>query len=433
MNYLTLNLVRMIKGVTIKYPFWQEVVILLASTLTVMAGAAISPAIREMSLYFQSVPNYELVSKLILTVTALAIAISSPFVGFIIDKWGRKKLLILSTTLYAIFGTIGFYMRYFNLQPSVTLYLILTSRILFGFAVGGISVSCLTLIGDHYSGDKRNQVMGLQSTFMSFGGALYIVIGGALADIDWNFSFLVYFLSLLYLPTIFVFLTEPKIQVDLAVENSNNNENILLENSKKDKANKFPYKVAIISYSMVFILMIIFYFIATQFSFYLYELGETRQVIIGLAIAMSSIVSGIMGIFYQFIKRKLSHLVLFIIALVCIGTGFIVISIATSVLVVLIGTGIMGLGWGIFMPNIILWLLSYTPTKIRGRVNGILSAMIYLGQFLSPLISQPIIKAVGLSGLYLAGGITLFVMILVPLSLILFNGYKARKEALNTN
>ncbi|MHA1211328.1 MAG: MFS transporter, partial [Candidatus Heimdallarchaeota archaeon] len=61
--------------VEIRYPFWQELFILLASTLTVMAGAAISPAMHELTQFFSSVPNYQLLTQLVLTITALAIAI----------------------------------------------------------------------------------------------------------------------------------------------------------------------------------------------------------------------------------------------------------------------------------------------------------------------------------------------------------------------
>ena len=89
--------------------FLQIAFILLVNTLIIMAGAAITPIIQEMKNTFPSIPNIELVAELVLSVTSISIAVGTIFIGFIIEKFGRKKVLVLSTFLNAVFGTIGFY------------------------------------------------------------------------------------------------------------------------------------------------------------------------------------------------------------------------------------------------------------------------------------------------------------------------------------
>ncbi|MBD3191140.1 MAG: MFS transporter [Candidatus Heimdallarchaeota archaeon] len=398
----------------VRFPFWQELLILLSGMLTVMAGSAISPAIKSMAEFFVDVPNIDLLARLVLTVTSVAVAIGSPITGFLIDKFGRKKILIISTIVYILAGTSGFYLR--------NIYAIIVGRIFFGLAVSGMMTSTTALIADHYNGEKRNRVMGFQSTFKSFGGAIFVVIGGALASIDWNFSFLVYLFALIVLPGIIFFIVEiyqeeeEEEQDEVETENSKEQKSELINNGLGDV---FPYKVGLISCLLIFIIMVIFYFIAPNFSFYLSNFAVENEVLIGLAIATSSITAGIISLFYKFLKKNLSFELIFIIALILLGSGYVGISLAPNFYLVVLGSAIMGLGWGMFMPNISTWLLEFTPIKLRGRILGIYGTMLYLGQFISPIIGQPIINAYNLSTLYLIGAIVLYLLLLVPIILLI--------------
>ncbi|MHA1440842.1 MAG: MFS transporter [Candidatus Heimdallarchaeota archaeon] len=399
--------------------FLQELFILLSGTLTVMAGVTISPVLSEMAKYFSDIPNIDLVSRLVLSVTSLAIAVGALFIGVIIDKFGRKPVLVTTTVLYAIFGTVGFY--------AMNIYIILASRILLGFAVAGIMTSCTTLICDYYFGEKRDQVLGFQSTLMSFGGALFIILGGALGNIAWNYAFLVYFLSLLILPGIIVFIPEPKKVVDVNKEPASPSDGIV------EKKAGFPVKVGLLSYTLMFLIMTVFYFIPSQFSFYLSRFAIEKEFLIGLAIAASSIASGIVSFFYKYIKKALDTQLIFIINIIFVGTGFFLLSFAPEFWVVILGSAIAGLGWGIFMPNIISWLLLHTPNRLRGRVVGIFTTMLYTGQFVSPLIANSIIPNVNLfgqqeiPGLFLIGGIAVFVLLIMPITLLLIKIKNGKK------
>ena len=68
--------------------------LLLTSTLTVMSGATIAPSLPAMQEHFAQVPNSELLVRLVLTVPALFIAIGGLFVGQLLDRLGRKPLLM---------------------------------------------------------------------------------------------------------------------------------------------------------------------------------------------------------------------------------------------------------------------------------------------------------------------------------------------------
>ena len=86
----------------------RNLTILLGSTMTVMAGATIAPALPEMYLVFLDVPNAAFLVKLVPTMPALLIAIGAPFSGILLDRWGRKPVLIAALILYGLAGTSGF-------------------------------------------------------------------------------------------------------------------------------------------------------------------------------------------------------------------------------------------------------------------------------------------------------------------------------------
>lgn len=94
-----------------------------------------------------------------------------------------------------------------------------------------------------------------------------------------------------------------------------------------------------------------------------------------------------------------------------IGAGYIFIGTAGGYWQVLIGLAISGLGLGLMMPNLSVWLTTTVTAAQRGRAVGGLNAFLFLGQFLSPIISQPIISQVGFSSTYtLAGAVAVLLL-----------------------
>ena len=153
------------------YPRLRQITLLLGSTMTVMAGATIAPALPQMHTAFATTPHIDLLVKLLLSVHALFIAISAPFAGWLMDRWGRKPVLIGAVVLYGLAGSSGFYCD--------SLYAIFIGRAFLGIAVAGIMSGFTTLIGDYYSGDRLHRIMGLQAAFtgvrwisLSHGGRL---------------------------------------------------------------------------------------------------------------------------------------------------------------------------------------------------------------------------------------------------------------------
>lgn len=371
--------------------------LLLTSTLTVMSGATIAPSLPAMQEYFADVPNSALLVRLVLTIPALFIAIGGLFAGQLVDRLGRKPLLIGSTLLYGLAGSSGFILN--------SLGTILVGRALLGLSVAGIMTGVTTLIADYYTGQSRANFMGLQAAFMGLGGVVFLSVGGFIADLNWRSPFLIYLSAWAILIAIALTIYEPKREV--------NNQTASSSTSKPS----MPIGVLAMIYGVALFYMVAFYLIPVQLPFYLQSFNNSSASASGLAIAASTLASAIASLRYGFVKERLGFVSIVVIAFSVAAVGYLVIGLAGSYNIVLIGLIIAGLGFGLLMPNLNVWLSSIIPDALRGRALGGLTTFFFLGQFLSPLVSQPVTNIVGLNRTYVFTGIALLVVAIAFLAL----------------
>ena len=363
--------------------------LLLASTLTVMSGATISPSLPAMESHFASADNEAFWVRLVLTMPALLIVVGSPIAGQLVDRVGRKLLLLGSAILYGLAGSSGLVLN--------SLFAILAGRAFLGLAVAGVMVSATTLIADYYQGDARANFMGLQAAFMGFGGVLFLSIGGFLADLSWRYPFAIYLLAWLLVPAIALTLFEPKF------------DRILADGINRPRA-RLPVKLLALIYSAVLLQMLVFYLIPVQLPFYLKQLSRASASQAGLAIALSTLFSAIASMNYGRLKQQFSFISILAIAFALMGLGYIGIGLASNYWLVLLALIPTGIGLGFIMPNLNVWTTNEVPGELRGRALGGLTTFLFLGQFLSPIASAPISSTVGLTATYGLAGVLLVVV-----------------------
>lgn len=80
-------------------------VLMAGSCLPVLGAVLLAPVLPRMQDHFAGVPGSAALVPVVLTVPALALAVLAPFAGVIVDRLGRKRLLVAATILYALFGT----------------------------------------------------------------------------------------------------------------------------------------------------------------------------------------------------------------------------------------------------------------------------------------------------------------------------------------
>ncbi|WKN44828.1 MFS transporter [Tunicatimonas pelagia] len=349
-----------------------KLTLLLASTLTVMSGATISPSLPQIRDVFAATPNAEMLSRLVLTIPALFIAGCAPVAGYIVDRFGRKSLLLGSLALYAVAGSSGLYLD--------SLTAILVGRALLGVAVAGVMTTVVTLIGDYFEGEGRTSFMGLQAAFMGLGGVLFISGGGYLADIGWRWPFAIYFFSLLVVPLTIAYLPEPA-----PTEKPN-------PTTGSAPTDRFSPTTIALLFVVVIVNMIMFYMVPVQMPFFLSETIQVNNTRAGVAISLMTFSSAVTSLFYRRIKARFGFYTIYALVFSFMALGYGLIAQSTTYTLVVVALLLAGVGSGLFLPNVNLQVMALAPPRLRGRlVSGVTSAM-FLGQFLSPLAVAPLVQ-----------------------------------------
>jgi MFS family permease len=379
-----------------KYIGLRKATLLIGSTLTVMAGAIIAPALPLISREFADVPGVELLSRLVLTLPALFMAILAPVAGYLVDRSGRKKVFLFSLVLYALAGTSGLYLD--------SLPAILVGRAILGIAVGGLVTAVITLIGDYFDGPERSRFMGIQAAFAGMGGLVFISSGGVLADIHWRLPFLIYIASLIVLVMAIISIYEPSRIIKSNITGP--------VHSGAPVSIRIP-KIAYGIFAISFFSAIVFYMIPTQMPFMLSAMEGVSNTGIGFAIAFVNVASVTTSLNYGRIRRKLGFRSIMGIVYILIFIGFVIISRTDSYIMMITGISVCGLGFGLMMPNINLWLISVAPAPMRGRLVGYLNAAMFGGMFISPIAIQPLIMISSLYNSFFLMGVIVLVLSVV--------------------
>ena len=333
--------------------------------LTVMSGATIAPGLPGMLDHYAALPDAELLTRLVLTVPALFIALGAPVAGWLADRVGRLRVLTGGALLYVAAGTSGLWIE--------AIWALLLGRAALGLAVACVMTAATALAGDYFEGPERGRFLGLQSACMGLGGLVYVTGGGFLADVHWRAPFAVYAAALLVVPMAGAFLAEPRGGRDGG-----------------GAAARFPGGVWAI-YAVALLSMVSFYLVPVQLPFLLErDLGIAERSRAGIAIGVATLVSSGASLLYG---RLLGGVALPWIVAAGFGlmaAAYALVAVAGSYGVVLAGLAMVGLGMGIMMPAFATGALSAAPEALRGRVTGGLTSAIFLGQFLSPILSQPL-------------------------------------------
>ena len=131
---------------------------------------------------------------------------------------------------------------------------------------------------------------------------------------------------------------------------------------------------------------------------------------IGVAIAASTLMGAVVSAFYQKIKSKFSFSTIYGFTFGIMAVGYFIIGTSTTYRQVVMGLVVNGLGMGMMMPNGSTWLMAISPMLVRGRVVAAMTTAVFIGQFLSPLASQPLVEYMEAGGAFVAASIAMVVI-----------------------
>ncbi|MFJ1969639.1 MFS transporter [Streptomyces sp. NPDC087903] len=373
----------------------RAALLMAGSCLPVLGAVLIAPVLPRMQDHFDSVPGAKTLVPVVLTVPALALALLAPFAGVIVDRLGRKRLLVTATVLYALFGTAPLWLH--------SLGAIVASRVLVGITEAAIMTCCTTLIGDYYTGHVRDRYLALQTMCASAAATAFFVLGGALGSAGWRAPFWIYAVGLLLAPAMAAALPRPRSGDESAADD------------RAAGTRPFPVRRLAGLCALTMFGAAVFYTVPVEMSYLLDDLGVTSTGVIGLATALASAATVAGSVAFTRLRGEPGDRLPAVFAL-C-GAGFVVMGLSDSPVLLVAGAVLNCLGCGVLLPSLLTAAMSRLDYADRGRGTGLWTAAFFAGEFVCPLVligAESVVGslsgAVGLLGLasaLMAGGLLL--------------------------
>ena len=340
----------------------QSLLLLLGSCLPVLGAVLLAPVLPRMQEHFATTPGAAVLVPIALTLPALVIALLAPFAGLIADRLGRKPLLLGGMLLYTVCGMLPLWLQ--------SLEAIVISRAGIGLAEAAIMTCCTTLMGDYYSGARRERLFALQMVATSLAAALFMAVGGALGESSWRAPFMLYAVGVLFLPLMAKLLWEPAAHhVHSAVATPA----------------AFPWGPLIPLYLLTAMAGISLFVVPVQAGYLLNLLQVDAPQQIGLTMGANQLGVLAGALSFRLLSGLSAHRQM-LLAFLLAGLGGLLMAMAGSHSLVVVAVLINGLGIGLMLPTLITWVMAQVDFHQRGRAAGCFTAAIFAGEFASPLV-----------------------------------------------
>lgn len=338
----------------------QSLLLLLGSCLPVLGAVLLAPVLPRMQVYFADTPGAAVLVPVALTLPALMIALLAPFAGMIADRTGRKPLLLVAMLIYTLCGTLPLWLD--------SLQAIVLSRAGIGLAEAAIMTCCTALMGDYYSGGRRERLFALQMVATSLSAVLFMAIGGQLGQDSWRTPFALYAVGLVLLPLMALWLWEPRALVVAEVAQS-----------------RLPWRGLLPLLVLALLAGMSLFIVPVQAGYLLNLLGVHAPQQIGMTMGGNQVGVVLGALSFKLIGRARPSWLL-LLAFVLAGSGGLLMAGADSHGLVSLAVFINGLGIGLMLPTLITRIMAQVDFSQRGRASGMFTSAIFAGEFVSPLV-----------------------------------------------
>ena len=338
----------------------QSLLLLLGSCLPVLGAVLLAPVLPRMQAHFADTPGAAVLVPVALTLPALVVALLAPFAGMIADRVGRKPLLLTAMLLYTLCGTLPLWLE--------SLPAIVLSRAGIGLAEAGIMTCCTTLMGDYYSGGRRERLFALQMVATSLSAAVFMGIGGYLGQDSWRSPFALYAVGLVFLPLMALLLWEPQARREPGLRPA-----------------PMPWQGLLPLLGLALLAGMSLFIVPVQAGYLLNLLGVDAPQQIGMTMGGNQIGVVLGALSFRLIGRTRPAWLL-LLAFAMAGSGGLLMAAAGSHALVSLAVLINGLGIGLMLPTLITRIMALVDFSQRGRASGLFTAAIFAGEFVSPLV-----------------------------------------------
>lgn len=368
----------------------QGLTVIIAGFLPILAIVSMFPAVPAMIGHFVADPDASWKVPAMVSAPGLTIAIVALFAGVLVDRFGRRRLLLAATLLYGAFGALPLLLE--------SLDAIYASRLALGLAEAVILTTLNTLIADYWAEDGRRNWLTLQGLVGPALSSVMIFFAGSLAAWRWNGIFLLYLVAFPIFLAMLRWMYEPA---------SDATARRMLGIDEDRLGSRFPWPTMISIGALTLFSSALYYVFIINGGLVWKELGVADPHAIGQISALPTLFILVGAVIFWWMgKRGLSSRVQIATFLAILGSGLAIIGLATDWRWMIAGMVVQQTGAGMAIPSLIAWAQSKLPFAHRGRGMGVWTACFFFGQFSSPLLVALVSRVTGtMQGAFLIAGV----------------------------
>jgi MFS family permease len=312
--------------------------------------------------------------KMLGGIVGAAMLIGAPMTGYLADRIGLRKVLVLTYALFTLAGGAGLFLT--------DLKIFLVTRFLLGLAGSAAVTASIIIVNKRLAPGERATWMGYYIAASYVATIMIHPLVGVLGGLNWHYAFAVYLAGA---PLVVIGLTSFK-----------DSEPVSQEVMQAQIASElpfrqwFPFGLAVLALFMG----LITYLGVTYVPFQLAKMG-VGPAEMGFLLLPGSFTGIVTSWYFGRARRTMSDDAAFIFAFSTTAVGGFVAAFAPNYWWVVIGFAIYGLGTGWFMPNLMFALGKRVTAQYQGRTAGLVKACNYVGFPLSIILFESTAQAYG--------------------------------------
>lgn len=336
----------------------------LSVALLMYTTSMTTPALAEIAKAFPTAAPETI--KLLSTIPSLMMVIFALVAGKLTQIMSIKKVISISMVLIFVGGIPSAFIGDLNFM--------IVMRVIFGAGYGMVFPMASAVITDLFTGQQGNKLMGFKSAVGAAAGIVFQSLGGFLAAYNWRYSFFGFFLVIPIALLIWFKLPDTGVKKPEITSDGTA--------IKEKKLTKMTYILALVCA----LLNIVQFSFMTNVAMVMSadKLGDAAQA--SFVLSMFTAGSFVIGLLYGSVSKILKQYAASFGAL-CVGLAFVILIMANSYPVLLVGAVVFGIGFGTFNPAITMAVAgSPASPKYAALAISIYTCGTGIGQFLSPYI-----------------------------------------------
>ncbi|CAN5515642.1 MFS transporter [soil metagenome] len=339
----------------------------------------------------------------VIAVIALPGVIVAPLIGLMADRLGRRAVLVPCLVIFGVAGVA--------VAAAPNFEILLAGRFLQGIGAAGLINLAVVIIGDHWEGERRTQLIGRNAAMLTVGLASFPLLSGVIAEFtSWRLALLPQAFGLI------VALWAWRILDPVRPPSAGT---IRQQLEGLGTVMKRPSIIAVLISGLVVFLLIFVVFLATLPLHLEREFGigsGGRGLILSIPAITASLVAFNLGRISSAIGRR----TVLVTATVIFVVSFSLMGAAPVIGLVAIACALYGLGDGALIPILQDTAVTEAPPEHRGAVVAMWVGAARLGQTIGPLVAAATFTATSTSTTLFAGaalaGVLLVIVLIGPLA-----------------